>query len=309
MAPAEPNDRAIHALRNLANQAADAAAAAPDEEPIYKLKPPADTPPNLDEHLPTHGPPSSADPHVGRRRVHQLGNESAAYRCLYCGYELDPGSDMICPECGTQFTRRVLDRWFDGDEQQRLERMMWLIMAILFLKACMFIPAFTFFARFIGALAAMYACWLSFHDKTETNAGMFGVAGFLASLVTLCLIISPAAAYPLVLDMAPAGLLLAAAVTDREGFELLGEHGYKRMALIIVFATPLVAGGLFGIESLVRSQITAAPGAAPGTAPSPAARLAIEWLLVALPVMLSLLVWLYVWWSLRQIQRVLFAPA
>ena len=56
------------------------------------------------------------------------------FRCLHCGYRLMSESEFRCCECGREHERYVLERWFWGTEENRLERVLWLVRACVFLK-------------------------------------------------------------------------------------------------------------------------------------------------------------------------------
>jgi hypothetical protein len=60
------------------------------------------------------------------------------------GYPLPAESNYRCPECGRACQREILESWFDGIEQRRTERGLWLCGVALVMHAWMIPDLFGF---------------------------------------------------------------------------------------------------------------------------------------------------------------------
>ena len=77
-------------------------------------------------------------PPVPPQPSEDLKSHERRFRCLHCGYALMSENGFRCSECGREHERYVLERWFWGTEENRLERVLWLVRACVFLKLWVF---------------------------------------------------------------------------------------------------------------------------------------------------------------------------
>lgn len=299
MAKRSRQDEAIDALEYLA----DGAETDDKRDDTYTLsegdEPPAAAP---DIPLPPIGPGSSADSFTRRnapteqkpQRRRSVDGESADYRCLSCAYLLTAGSGYRCSECGTAHDQATLHRWFSGMEESRIERIVWLAVAILFAKLWFWLPAVGSLAKIAASVAAGYSCWLTAEGKENSNASLFGMAGTLVSVLLFCMLASP---YYYVVDMTVAGLLLAGLVSDPDVRTILKTHGMKNIGLAMVFVAPLAGMFFFGLNVLATN---AAGG---GLKLLAFEQFSLTWFCAA---GLNIVAWGLVLWNVRRVQKTLF---
>lgn len=114
----------------------------------------------------------------------------APYRCLACGYPLLPESGLRCSECGLEHGVETLNRWYDGRERERLDRLRWLI-RVWFILQLALLPALLdlFWLPAVSVLAALQwvlVGWVYFvaaAGRWRTFAAMFAIGGMHVALI------------------------------------------------------------------------------------------------------------------------------
>ncbi|MGE3182265.1 MAG: hypothetical protein AB7N71_11595 [Phycisphaerae bacterium] len=300
MAKRDPHDETIDALEYLADQRSNAG----DEETYSLSSAPEPPPPPPANNLPPLGPASSADSFSQRasdprtrpsRRARAADADDADYRCLRCAYLLNARSGYRCSECGATHSMTLLDRWFSGEEAARVERIIWLIVALLFAKLWFWLPGISAIGKIAASVAAGYGCWLTAEGKTESNAGMFGMAGAVVSLLLGCLLFGNGGEYYYVVDMTVAGLLLAGIVSDPDFRTILATYGVKKLGLIIVFVAPAVGATFYGLDFLAQK--------APTVALLAFQKYSLTWFAA---IAMNLVAWGLVLWNVRFVQKTLY---
>ena len=239
------------------------------------------------------GPPP---PRSEQRKKHE-----ERFRCLHCGYRLMSESEFRCSECGREHERYVLERWFWGKEENRFERVLWLVKACAFLKLWVFETGVVRAATAVSAAAAMWACWKAGEGKRDTVGWQYAVAGMAAAGLVLAgnafgLFLETAAM--VALDIAAACLLLIAMLRDSDRQELWREPTGSRMAMGILFAAPLLGVFFAMFDSHMNPNIFGTKGLLFGPLPN-----AFRFLI---PRVTALAVWLFVWYWLAGLKRAMF---
>ncbi len=228
------------------------------------------------------------------------------FRCLRCGYALMSENGFRCSECGREHERYVLERWFWGTEENRLERVLWLVRACVFLKLWVFENPILALASTASSAAVLWACWQAGQGKRDTVGWQYAVAGMavagLSMLSTMFGAFGLGAAAIVTLDIVAACLLLTAMLRDADRQELWREPTGSRIALGILLAAPLLgiffamfesSSGVFGISSSLGIS-----GKLSNFLPGP-----IRFLI---PRVAALAAWLFVWYWLTGLKRAMF---
>jgi hypothetical protein len=252
----------------------------PRPEP-RRVRQPKPSPPPVPPQTPT--PPAREKPRDATIQPERR------FRCLRDGYPLMAENSFRCPECGTQYEQHVLERWFWGEEGMRMEHVLWMVRAAVFLKLWI-LPGIYGLSMFLSALAAGWACWLAGQNKMNTLAWNYALAGMVVNglLVLGGLLGVPSYAVG-ALDIAAAALLLIVMLRDADGQVLYGEPQMGRMAHVAIFLTPLFAGASMGLTRLVDTLGWS------------------DYVPIAATRLIATAVWGFVWWRLETMKRVLFA--
>lgn len=289
-------DETLAALQAMRAGAAPSSPSSEENEEVYAVGPVPEPPKFRAPALPPSGPPSSADhsPRPAKSRV--IGEEAESPRCcLHCGYLLGPSGAGRCSECGKQFAEGVLERWFGGYEQGRLEKVRWLLAAMLFAKVWFWMPHVGNYANFIATLIAFFTIYIANEEKSDSLAGLYALGAGVASALGVCLATSRGVTpYYYFVDLAVAGLLLAVILTDNERFEILGRFSMKTYAFVMLFAAPVLGVAL--------NAASAAATAAGGSTAL------IDGIALSVPFAMNLVGWGFVLWCVHFIYRTLFVP-
>ncbi len=252
--------------------------------------------------------PTPAEPSE-ERKAHER-----RFRCLHCGYALMSENGFRCSECGREHERYVLERWFWGKEENRLERVLWLVRACVFLKLWVFEYSIMALASTASSAAVLWACWQAGQGKRDTVGWQYAVAGMVVAGLSLLSTVFGAfglgafglgAAAIVTLDIVSACLLLTAMLRDADRQELWREPTGSRIALGILLAAPLLGivfamfesgSGVFGFSSSLGIS-----GKLSNFLPGP-----IRFLI---PRVAALAVWLFVWYWLAGLKRAMFGQA
>lgn len=220
------------------------------------------------------------------------GASERAIRCLRCGYPLQAGGKLRCSECGGRVTPAALARWFDGEMEAHLKVLSTLALIVLALKLWVLLPNLASLARLGDATVAACTCALARQQKEGGLGAIFGMAGAIAAGSGILFAFSaPLEFYTLNLVAAP--LLVCAVLNDPDVGDVLGRAVTRAISIGIALLAPLVAAGLFFMERSLQ-------GAA---LPDPTFVLK-----TAIPHVLATAAWGWAWWTLRQVQRSLYAP-
>lgn len=249
-------------------------------------------------------PPKS---HAAANRQPPSAAESdARFRCLYCGYPLMEQSQFRCPECGQEHERYVLERWFWGSEENRINRVLWLVRACLFLKLWVWSDVMPI-AAMASAGAAGWACWLAGNDKRDTVGWHYAVAGMAVAglLIVSQLAMDIGIATWATLDLVAGCLLLVTILRDRDRQRLWREPVGSRTALGIIFVAPVLGLGLSWFVTLVMRGGLTPLYAAMFTGASSGFSFT-RTLAMFIPHAIALGVWVFVWRWLEGLKRAMF---
>ncbi|MCG3125856.1 MAG: hypothetical protein CHACPFDD_00683 [Phycisphaerae bacterium] len=231
-------------------------------------------------------------------------DDKSHFRCLSCGYRLEEHSGFRCPECGQAHARAMLERWFGGAEQRRVERVLWLIRACLILKLWI-LPGVAPLAAIATAGAGGWACMIAGRGKEQTLGWHYAVAGMLVAGLLLLASLLPGfavgAAIAGPLEAVCACLLLITLLSDQDGDRIARGAGGTRLAHMLIVAAPILALLLSMLTALVQRASFAATWS--GWFIS-----AAEWGVFLAPQLFALAVWIWVWWRVERLRRALFAP-
>jgi hypothetical protein len=281
----------------------------PQPIPLAPLPPAAKSPRPADDRRPASRAPAAQTPRAPTRHATPPTDDDAPppadmprFRCLHCGYPLLEGGDLRCTECGRTYTADTLEHWFGGDEQQRFDQVLWMVLASLFAKLLMPLPlpGIPWCGRAGAALALGWACHLANRGKQATTGGYYAIAGMFTAAV-MFLVFSwpqPGALDDLAfhtLDMIGGCVLLMAMLSDPFGGDVAGAVFSKRLTPIILFATPVFAGVSWVLHAAVGTQF--------GTLTLPDDYAPFG---VIAPYLAAAAVWLFVWRTLAAIRRTLF---
>jgi hypothetical protein len=210
-------------------------------------------------------------------------------RCVGCGYPLARPGAQRCSECGLALDEDVLERWFDGAERERFERVQWLVVAVLFLKLLL-LPNMLCAARGMMALVAGTACFVAGREKEQTTGGYAGIAGMVAAGTMLLFAGHDGALAFYTLDIAVAALLLLTLLYDIELGPIAVRTPGRRWATGLLFAAP-VFGLLCFLLDGESSQLAIGPFPIFG---------------LVLPHLAASGAWLFAWYTVRTVRRMLF---
>lgn len=287
------DDENIDALESLSRDSADARrpaqarSARRSHAAAPRTSQPEPPPPELD--LAPPSPPSKPQP----ARLAQ--GEMPRYRCLSCGYPLLGGQNNRCPECGRSFSKSDLRLWFSGEEETRLNNVIWFVVACLFLKL-MLIPVLVHAARLATMIIIAWACVRAAYGKGDSAGGYFGMAGLIAAGLMLLTAWQETPLGFYALDMIAGCLLLLAMVHDAQGGTLARASGSRTAALVLLFLSPLVASACWyahdqGVQPWSTTVVPDPYGDVFG---------------FVIPYAGAAGVWLLVWWTLTRMRKLLF---
>ncbi|MFO0840232.1 MAG: hypothetical protein U1D55_17120 [Phycisphaerae bacterium] len=149
--------------------------------PTIERQPPiVETPPQI------HAPPSGSGMPLSASAKAPAGPSSRHYRCLSCGYRLIWESGLQCSECGKHWDRAALERWFDGVEKLRFERIAWLVKVVLVALGVSLLALFD--ERFaslglVWPLVAAYAMWVAVRGRLDRQSSDFASVGLVCALI------------------------------------------------------------------------------------------------------------------------------
>lgn len=243
-------------------------------------------------------PPAIAPPRAGPPPAEI---DEPPYRCLHCGYPIAAGDCPRCSECGRTYDADVLRRWFDGDEQRRFEHVVWLVLAVLFLKLLL-LPELLWVSR-LGTVAVLgWAGVVALRGKQNSIGGHYAVGVLVVA--GLMLLVSwgvPLAFYTL--DTIAGCLLLLAMLHDPEVGPVCGTSGGRRIAPLLLFIAPVFAIGCYFAERMLMHSFVF-PALAPGT-PASLAAIYTPFGFI-LPYLAAAAMWVFVWRALAGAQQTLF---
>lgn len=114
----------------------------------------------------------------------------SSYHCLACGYPLLPESSLRCSECGLEHGVELLNRWYEGRERERLDRLRWLIRVWFILQVAL-LPVLLelFWLPVVSVVAAMQwvvVGWIYFvaaAGRWRSFPAMFAIGGMHVALI------------------------------------------------------------------------------------------------------------------------------
>lgn len=248
------------------------------------------------------GPAPTEEPVADERDVEarELPEREPAYRCLHCGYPMLSTGSLQCTECGKSFDRDTLEHWLYGDEESRFEHVIWLILAILFLKLLL-LPQLLSLARLGGAVAIGIAGWVTLRGKQGSIGGYFASATIVVAVLMGLMFAWGSNPLPyFTLDMISACLLLLGLLYDPVAGAVGGQTLGRRVVPILLFAVPL-----FGIACYVLAGVLSS---ALGAVQVPEALEPFHPLLFILPYLASAALWVLVWRTVVAVRNTLFRP-
>lgn len=237
------------------------------------------------------------------------------HRCLSCGYPLKILGDTRCSECGARLDSATLSRWFSGDEERRLEQVLWLIRLALGLKLLLFPTVIGYYwerypsVAWIGSVAAAaWMLWFSMRGRIGERGSRYAIIGLHLAAVLLWMELrgfsddSPLSyslptSYALLDSIV--GLLLLISLFQRDGITLPGWRHVLWTCGIALMVLPILAfigsrllafGGLLSLDKLM-----------PNTINSFGHQL-VAWI----GYVFNLGVWGFVWWRISRLHRALF---
>lgn len=248
---------------------------------------------------------SAAAPTPSPRRVRPPAEGEPAYRCLNCGYPIAEDGELRCTECGRTYDQDVLETWFSGEEQARFEHVIWLVVAILFVKLIL-LQQLLKVARVAGAGAIAWSSHVASRGKPAGPGRFYAIAGMVvAGLMLFASFWDDALPY-YTLDMIGGCVLLLSMLNDATGERIGGVTLGRRLAPAILFAAPVFGLGCYVFQSTVGTQLAAATGTIGGPGPySPFDRLFD----FVIPFFAAAAVWVFVWRALAGMRKLLFGSS
>ena len=245
----------------------------------------------------------------------------AAVRCLKCGYRLLLEGTLRCSECGREHSISELNDWYSGPEQRRLEHVIWLIAAGLFLRlwpvpqmlGLVWFPVLVLAPVAAVALAG-WACIIAGSGRMHEPAGRYAVAGAITAAIAVAwalaarddLLASPASILTLaVFDIMLAWLLLGAMSRPVGSSDVWGMRRGRWIAFIGLFVTPAIGVAYVMLNSVLFQVSEQLADAALNSLLAELARSAFSQLL---PWFVVLAIWFIVWRWFTAMRRTLFAP-
>ncbi len=297
----------------------------PQTIPLAAALPPARPP-----RVPDPGRPAS--PRSADDDEASAAGDAPRFRGLHCGYPIPEGGALRCNECGRTYTVETLEHWFGGDEQQRFDHVHWMVVATLFTMLLMPLPGIGGFGRASAGIALAWASHLANRGRQGSTGGYYAIAGMFIGIVMFLVFswrlegISDDLAF-YTLHMIGGCVLLLAMLSDPQGGDVAGAAFSKRLAPIILFATPVFAGACWLLDALFANIVAGAAGGGgggipigpPGGGPGGPGGLANLFASLAkylpapfgiiLPFLAAAAVWLFVWRTLAGMRRTLFGAA
>lgn len=264
-------------------------------------KPPAPPPTSASDDLPPLEPPPAPTPESAAPTQTEVATPS--YRCLRCGYPL-ANVDERCSECGTVPDRDTLRHWFSGEEQVRLNNVLWFVGAALFLRLFVAPPELLWFARIGIAIVVGCGCIVAGREKPNSTGGYFGVGGSIAAVLMFLTLWSSPLAY-FTLDIVAACCLLLAVLHDPEGDPIGVVPGVRIAASVFLTLTPLLAVGCYLLD---RQTNPAVGGLFGGVAPPSSVFDDYPLFELVIPYAAAFCTWLFVLWALVMLRKRLFTP-
>jgi hypothetical protein len=222
--------------------------------------------------------------------------EDGAWRCLHCGYPLMGTEPLRCNECGRTYDRGDLEYFFGGDEQQRFDMVIWLVVSNLFLRLVV-LPHLLWLGRAGAALVVAWACHVAGRGKPEGAGRYYGIAGTICGVLMLLFFSHPGQSLPyFTLDIIAGCALLLSMLHTHDGRRIAGVMLTGRVAPLIIFLAPVFALGCH-----LMSQVPEA--VAPFT--GPVFELFPPYRAVA-PALAAAAVWVLAWFTLAGARRMFF---
>ena len=269
-------------MRQLRTRATSPGPAIPPAKPT-PAAPPTGPPTDPDDPFPAVSPPAATTIQPVQRA--SASNRRAAepeYRCLACGYPLADDGELRCSECGRVHDRSTLNAWFDGDEESRLTRVIWLIVATLFLRLFV-LPPLLWASRAAAACVIVIAGLTANAGKRGSIGGYYAGATIAAGSFMLLLTwaTSPLSYYTL--DLVAGCTLLLSLLHDPDAGRVLRRRTDATVPLVALFLAPLLAAGCYLLlawsPTTVIGTLTLPPEYSPFGFFVPAAAATAIWLL------------------------------
>jgi hypothetical protein len=217
-------------------------------------------------------------------------------RCLACGYPLLGTEPLRCSECGRSYERGDIDYFFAGDEQQRFDLVIWLVVSNLFLRLVA-LPHLLWLGRAGAALVIAWACHVAGRGKSEGPGRYYGIAGTICGLLMLLLFSHPSHALPyFTLDLIAGCTLILSMLHAPDGRRIARVSLTGRIAPVLLFLAPVFALGCYLV-----SQVPEA--VAPFT--GPVFELFPPYQALA-PGLAAAGVWVLAWFTLTGVRRMFF---
>ncbi len=231
--------------------------------------------------------------------------EAPPFRCLHCGYPIADTDELRCMECGRTFERETLEAWSSGEEKQRFEHVLWLVLASLFLKLLLLEPLLVL-GRVADAFVVAWACWVAVRNKPEGPGRFFGVGGIVTGGLMLVGFAWPKNALPFyILDIIAGCLLLMSLLSDPSVGRVASVTIGRQAAPLLLFAAPVFGFILWSVKQTVAPATTPGIVVFPGTPTSFLDRFPPFDFLI--PYLTAAVVWIFVWRSLAGVRKMLFA--
>ncbi len=291
--PRRDDDENLRAMRQLRAQAPPRAPAAPTPK-AAPPSPPARPPTDPGDPFPVVPPPTTAPKQVTQSPP-SYARHPPEFRCLACGYPLLDDGELRCSECGHEHDRPTLKAWFNGDEESRFTRVIWLIVATLFLRLFM-LPPLLWAARVAAACAIVAAALTAYAGKQGSIGGYYAGATMAAGsfMVLLSWATSPLSYYTL--DLIAGCTLLLSLLHEPCVGRVLRRRTDATVPLVVLFLTPLLAGGCY---LLLQTNLATTVG----TLTLPPAYSPFGFIV---PAVAAAAVWLYAWRTAVNVRNTLF---
>lgn len=296
------------------------AGAADDPTPLSRPTPVDKGGAHRPESRATTGPHAPPVPPPGSPRIlapdEDLSTPSSEprWRCVACGYPIADALAPTCPECGRKYTRADLEYWDSEAERWRFERVQWLVLAALFLKLLV-LPQLMGISRILAAGALFWACYIAHRGKQGSVGGMYAVGGMVATGLMVLAYSAQGNLLPYyVLEIIALCVLMRAMFHDPT-LGAVGETIFgRRAALVVLFATPVLAIVLYAADQVMPAWPTTPTAVGPGILAPPISGVP-TWATtyapfsMITPFMLSLAWGAFVCWTLATARKVLFGDA
>ncbi len=296
--PRREDDDNVRALRHLHAQSPPAAPAPPRANVAPPVPP---TPPTADANDPFPALPAfTATPTQVPVGPPARGRRAAApeYRCLACGYPLLDNGNLRCSECGREHDRATLNAWFSGDEESRFTRVIWLIVATLFLRLFL-LPPLLWASRAAAACVIVVAGLTAYAGKQGSIGGYYAGATIAAGsfMVLLTWATSPLSYYTL--DLIAGCTLVLSLLHEPCVGRVLPRRTDATLPLVALFLAPLLAGVCY-----LLLQTTAPPMWGAVTVPAAYSPFGF-----VVPAVAATAIWLFAWRTAVRVRNTLFRSA